>query len=61
MKFACCLYSFVKKLMKLMIKEGVNALEKMREIFDQVYDIEVSIWEKEINERGRDVTSICKL
>lgn len=61
MKFACCLYSFVKKLMKLMIKEGVNALEKMREIFDQVYDIEVSIWEKEINERGRDFTSICKL
>ena len=39
MKCACSLYSFFKKLMKLMVKEGKNALEKMNELFDKLLEI----------------------
>ena len=61
MKCACSLYSFFKKLMKLMVKEGKNALEKMNELFDKLLEIELSIWNKKINERGKKFTSICNL
>ena len=61
MKCACCLYSFFRKLLKLMVEEGRNALPKMKELFEKVYSMENVVWDKEVNEAGKNFTSFCNL
>jgi hypothetical protein len=56
-KCATTLYLFIKTLMKLMLEAPINNQPKMTEIFQRFYETELHYWNKEVIEKGKELTS----
>jgi hypothetical protein len=56
-KCATTLYLFIKALMKLMLEVPNDTQPKMSEIFQRFYERELHYWNREVIEKGKELTS----
>lgn len=59
MKYACSLYAFFKKLMKLMLSED-DVEDHIMEVFHKWYMFQYEQWEQTIQQNGKEFTSFCE-